>query len=86
MTRSPMVAGMAIGVLMSLLVAPAALADTCCANVPVVLDPPSATPGATVRLIGMQCLNYDGTQTNPLKLWAVLADIAVSGDSRRGAA
>jgi hypothetical protein len=49
-----------------LLLAPAVLADTCCANIPVGLDPASAKPADTVRLIGMQCLRSDGT--GPLAL------------------
>ena len=53
-----------------LLLAPAASADTCCANIPVKLDPPAAMPGDTVRLIGMECLNADGSGPLPLDLGA----------------
>ena len=53
-----------------LLLVPPALADTCCANVPVQLSPRSAMPGDTVRLIGMQCRNADNSGPLPLKLGA----------------
>ncbi len=41
-----------IGVAAILLLAPAALADTCCANTRIRLDPRSANPGDAVRLVG----------------------------------
>ena len=53
-----------------LLLAPPALADTCCANLPVRLDPRSAMPGDTVRLIGLECRNADNSGPLPLKLGA----------------
>lgn len=56
----------AIGALV--LLAPGVLADTCCANLPVGLDPRSAQPGNVVRLIGLRCLNADNTGPLPLQL------------------
>lgn len=56
------------GIAATLALAPAVLADTCCANVPVGLDPPSAMPGDSVRLTGLQCLRSDGTGPLPLDL------------------
>lgn len=53
-----------------LLLAPTALADTCCANIPVGLDPASAKPADTVRLIGMQCLRSNGSGPLPVNLGA----------------
>jgi hypothetical protein len=53
-----------------LLLAPPVMADTCCANIPVQLDPPSAMPGDTVRLIGLQCRRADNSGPLPLNLGA----------------
>ena len=53
-----------------LALAPPVLADTCCANVPVELDPPSAETGDTVRLTGLQCLTSGGDARLPLNLAA----------------
>lgn len=49
-----------------LLVAPAVLADTCCANIRVGLDPGFAKRGDIIEITGLQCLNYDNT--GPLEL------------------
>lgn len=57
-------------VLAVLLLAPSALADTCCANIPVQLEPRSAMPGDTVRLIGMQCRSADNSGPLALNLGA----------------
>lgn len=59
-----------IGIAAVLLLAPPVLADTCCANVPVGLDPPSAMPGDTVRLTGLRCLTSGGEGPLPLNLGA----------------
>ena len=59
-----------IGIAALLMLAPPALADTCCANVPVGLDPPSAMPGDIVRLTGIQCLKADNAGPLPLNLGA----------------
>src|SRR5258705_12586754 len=61
--RATVIAGAAL-----LLLAHAVLADTCCANLRVGLDPPSAMPGDVVRLVGMQCLNADNSGPLALKL------------------
>jgi len=55
-----------MGIAAALLISSTALADTCCANVPVRLDPPSAMPGDTVRLTGLRCLTSGGK--GPLSL------------------
>lgn len=60
--------GVLIGITLALLVAPAAFADTCCANTAVLLRPTTAEPGDTVRLSGIQCLNYDNSGPLPLNL------------------
>ena len=70
--RATLIAGAAV-----LLLAPAVLADTCCANLPVGLDPLSAKPADTIRLIGMQCLRSDGTGPLPMDLgsfWLATTD------------
>ncbi|HEY3334213.1 MAG TPA: hypothetical protein VGK16_03160 [Candidatus Limnocylindrales bacterium] len=41
--------------------APPALADTCCANTRVEIDPRTAVPGAKVELTGLRCLAADNT-------------------------
>jgi hypothetical protein len=53
-----------------LLMAPAALADTCCANLRTSFDPPSAHSGQVIHVTGLQCLNYDNTGPLPLRLGA----------------
>ena len=53
-----------------LLVAPAVLADTCCANLPVGLSPRSADPGDVVRVTGLECRNADNSGPLPLHLGA----------------
>ena len=64
------VRGTVIGIAAALLVASTALADTCCANLSVGLDPRSAMPGDTVRLTGIECRNSDNTGPLPLNLGA----------------
>jgi hypothetical protein len=59
-----------IGIAALLLLAPPALADTCCANIPVGMDPSAAMPGDTVLLTGLQCLQSDGGGPLPLNLGA----------------
>ena len=59
-----------MGIAAALLIASTALADTCCANLSVGLDPRSAKSGDTVRLTGMECRNADNTGTLPLNLVA----------------
>ncbi|MEI7744112.1 MAG: hypothetical protein WCK58_10240 [Chloroflexota bacterium] len=44
-----------------LLLAPVAVADTCCANTPVTPDSAAAMPGDQVRLTGLRCLNADNS-------------------------
>jgi hypothetical protein len=48
--------------------APAALADTCCANTPVELVPAVAKSGQTASVSGVRCLNADNTGPLPLNL------------------
>ena len=59
---------LATAILAALAWATPASADTCCANVPVRLDPPAAMPGDTVRLDGMECRNADNSGPLPLNL------------------
>ena len=59
-----------LGIAAVLLLAPAVLAGTCCANTAIGLDPPSAMPGNAVRLFGMRCLNPDSAGSLPLNLGA----------------
>ena len=59
-----------MGIMAALLIASTALADTCCANLSVGLDPRSAKSGDTVRLTGMACRNADNTGPLPLNLAA----------------
>ena len=70
MTARSILRATVIGAAAVLMLAPAVLADTCCANVPVALDPPAAMPGDVVRLTGLQCLNADGSGPLPLDLGA----------------
>jgi hypothetical protein len=65
------------------LLAPAVLGDTCCANTEVGLEPASASPGATVRLTGLRCLAADGSGPLELKLdayWLSAGDRAAEAD------
>lgn len=76
-----------IGIAAVLLLAPAVLADTCCANTPIGLDPPSAMPGDAVRLVGMQCLNADSSGSLPLNLgafWLATGKRAAAGNDQPG--
>lgn len=50
-----------IGGVLALALAPAALADTCCANVVVQLSPVTASPGERVTASGIRCLRYDNS-------------------------
>jgi len=45
----------------ALALAPAALGDTCCANVAVGLSPRTADPGDQVTVAGIRCLHYDNS-------------------------
>ena len=58
----------AIAIAAALLLPSSALADTCCANTAVRLDPRVATVGESVRLIGIQCLRADNSGPLPLEL------------------
>ena len=72
-----------IGIAALLLLAPPALADTCCANVPVGLDPPSAMPGDTVQITRLRCLHADNSGGLPLSLgsfWLWAGDRAGEAD------
>lgn len=68
MTVRRMAGGLLIAITFALLLAPVALADTCCANTSVLLEPTMAEPGDTIRLSGIQCLNYDNSGPLPLNL------------------
>ena len=68
MTARSTLRAMVIGIAAVLLLAPTALADTCCANTAVRLDPPSAQPGEAVRLTGLRCLHADNSGGLPLSL------------------
>jgi hypothetical protein len=57
-----------IGVAAILLLAPATLADTCCANTRVGLTPHATRPGDAVRLTGLRCLHADNSGGLPLRL------------------
>jgi hypothetical protein len=69
-TRFRAARAVVVAVAAVLSLAPPALADTCCANVAVGLEPTAALPGDTVRLIGIRCLDADNTGPLPLKLGA----------------
>ncbi len=87
MTRSRRSAAVVAALMLTLLVAPAALADTCCANIPIELDTVSAEPGDLVRLIGLECLNADSTPTGTLPLgsfWLSTGDRAGGGQDVPG--
>jgi hypothetical protein len=83
MTAGSTLRAVVIGIAAVLLLAPAALADTCCANTRVRLDSPSAKPGDAVRLIGMRCLHADNSGGLPLSLgsfWLWAGDRAGEAD------
>ena len=83
MTARSTLRAVVIGIAAVPLLAPAAVADTCCANIPVGLDPSSAMPGDTVRLIGMRCLHADNSGGLPLSLgsfWLWAGDRAGEAD------
>ncbi len=66
-----------------LLLAPPVLADTCCANLPVDLEPTAAEPGDTVRLIALECREADND--GPLRLelgsfWLATTDRPAEGE------
>lgn len=74
---------MIFGIVAVMLIAPPVFADTCCANVPVQLDPTAANPGDTVKLIGLECRNADNSGPNPLRLgsfWLATTDRAAETD------
>lgn len=66
MTRRSVLRGTVLAVVAVLLVAPTVLADTCCANIRVGLDPGFAKRGDIIQLTGLLCLNPDNT--GPLQL------------------
>ncbi len=68
MTASTSLRALIIASAAMLLMAPPVLADTCCANLPVDLEPTAARPGGAVRLIGMECRNADNSGPLPLVL------------------
>lgn len=70
MTTRSILRAMVIAIAAVLVVAPAVLADTCCANLPVGLNPRSAMPGDVVLITGLECRNYDNTGPLPLSLGA----------------
>jgi hypothetical protein len=66
-----------------LLLAPPVLADTCCANLPVDIEPTAARSGDTVRLIGLECRDADNSGPLPLELgtfWLATSDRPADGD------
>ncbi len=83
MTAGTTLRAMVIASAAILLLAPSVLADTCCANVPVDLEPRSAMPGDVVRLIGMECRQADNSGPNPLELgtsWLATTDRPAAPD------
>jgi hypothetical protein len=77
MTARTTLRAMVIASAAILLLAPPVLADTCCANLPVDLDPTAAKPGDEVRLIGLECRDADNSGPNPLDLgtfWLATTD------------
>jgi hypothetical protein len=54
-------------ILAALLLAPPVLADTCCANTAVGLEPASAMPGDSVRVVGITCLRADNSPSGTLE-------------------
>lgn len=64
-------AGLA-AIVATIMLAPVAVADTCCANTAVRPEPAIATAGQTVRMIGIRCLNADNTPSStgdPQRFW-----------------
>jgi hypothetical protein len=85
MTRQRALSSVVIAALGVLLIAPPALADTCCANTAVGITPRSAMPGDTVKLTGIACLAPDNSGPLPLVLvgyW--LSTDRVPGDANPG--
>jgi hypothetical protein len=66
MNRRSMITAVVLAGMTLLTLAPAVLADTCCANTSVTPVPRSAMPGDTVRLDGIACLNPDNSGPLPL--------------------
>jgi hypothetical protein len=67
------------------LVAQVALADTCCANTAVTLEPERALPGQTVTVRGIRCLNADNSGPLSLNLRAFwLSSASVPADPDPG--
>lgn len=83
MTARTILRAMVIASASILLLAPPVSADTCCANLPVELEPTAARPGDTVRLIGMECRDADNSGPLPLELgsfWLATTDRPAEGD------
>jgi hypothetical protein len=83
MTARTTLRALAIASAAVLLLAPPVSADTCCANLPVDLEPTAARPGDTVRLIGLECRDADNSGPNPLDLgtfWLATTNRAPEGD------
>src|SRR5262245_14980993 len=68
MRRRTVAIGSLSGLTAVLLAASVALADTCCANTSVGLDPSTATWGELVTAIGIVCLGPDNSGPLPLEL------------------
>lgn len=66
MNRRHKAAGLLAGITAVLIFAPTVVADTCCANTSVALQPATARPGDSVRVDGIACFNYDNS--GPLAL------------------
>ena len=70
-------------VVASLVVAPIALADTCCANTSVTFAPRAAEPRDEVRVDGLACLNSDNSgplELNLVSFWLSTDDIPADPD------
>jgi hypothetical protein len=68
MHRRTAAIGSLAGLAAVLLAASVALADTCCANTSVGLDPTAVTLGETVMVTGIACLDADNAGPLPLNL------------------
>jgi hypothetical protein len=83
MTARTTLRAMVIASAAILLLAPPVLADTCCPNLPVDIEPTVTRPGAMVRLVGLECRNADNSGPLPLDLgtfWLATTDRPAEGD------
>ena len=72
-----------VGIVATAMLAPAASADTCCANRDVDFEPASADRGDTVTVDGIVCLRADNSgplELNLVSFWLARTDVPGSSD------